>query len=63
MVDLAQENQLISEETNEDGVDHDELQLIDAPTQIEESKEEKLTKKIGMAMQIGDLTKEQPGKS
>ena len=38
--DIAQEKQLISEETDEDGVDPNELQIIDAE---EERKEEQLT--------------------
>ena len=60
MSNLDQENQLIFKENDEDGVDQNKLQIIDALAQIEERKEEQLTIAIDEEVQTSDLTREKP---
>lgn len=59
MSNLARENQLISEEIDEDGVDTDELKIIDSLAQKKERKNEQLTTATNMEVQTGDSTREQ----
>ena len=57
MTYLAQAKQLISKETDESGMDLDELQIIDA---LEERKEDQPVVEIEAVSQIDDVAIEKP---